>query len=154
MLSKKRSSPLRKRPCRICGKWFFPDPRVKDRQKTCGDPACQREWHRRQCAKWNRANRHLQQEKQLAARLEAGPDDSPRLQPRLPVTPIQEVFNRQQAVIIQFVAQLLFRIIKDELRKQQREINRISKQLLAMGSQDEIAVPPGNALPLQGNRSP
>jgi len=154
MPSKRRSSLRRKRPCRICRKWFFPDPRVKDRQKTCGDPACQREWHRKQCARWNRANRHLQGEKQLAARLEAGPDDSPRLQPRLPVACIQEVFNRQQTVIIEFVAQLLFRCIQEEFRVQHDEINKISRQLLAMGSQDELAIPPGNALAWQGNRSP
>jgi hypothetical protein len=47
----------RKRPCRICRKWFTPDPRQIGRQKTCGDPACQKENHRRQCAKWNQKNR-------------------------------------------------------------------------------------------------
>ena len=40
-------SPTRKRPCRICKRWFMPHPRVKDRQKTCGNPPCQREWHRK-----------------------------------------------------------------------------------------------------------
>jgi len=25
-----------KRPCRICGKWFTPHPRLGTRQKTCG----------------------------------------------------------------------------------------------------------------------
>lgn len=47
----------RKRPCRICHRWFLPDPRLKDRQKTCSLPECKRKWHRKQCAKWNRANR-------------------------------------------------------------------------------------------------
>ena len=46
----------RKRPCRICRKWFRPDARQGDRQKTCGDPDCMREWHRRQCEKWNHSN--------------------------------------------------------------------------------------------------
>ena len=46
----------RKRPCRICGKWFEPEPRVGDRQRTCGRPECQREWHRRTCADWRRRN--------------------------------------------------------------------------------------------------
>lgn len=35
-----------KRPCRICKKWFFPNPRLGDRQKTCGTPECQRQWHK------------------------------------------------------------------------------------------------------------
>ena len=47
----------RKRPCRICRKWFLPDPRQSGRQKTCGDSACQKENHRRQCEHWNRKNR-------------------------------------------------------------------------------------------------
>jgi hypothetical protein len=47
----------RRRPCKICRKWFLPDSRQIGRQKTCGDPACQKENHRRQCAKWNRTNR-------------------------------------------------------------------------------------------------
>jgi hypothetical protein len=47
----------RKRPCKICRKWFMPDPRQIGRQKTCGDSACQKENHRRQCEQWNRKNR-------------------------------------------------------------------------------------------------
>ncbi len=35
----------RKRPCRVCRRWFLPDGRLKNRQKTCGNPECQREWH-------------------------------------------------------------------------------------------------------------
>jgi hypothetical protein len=46
----------RKRPCKICRKWFLPDPRQIGRQKTCGDPLCQKENHRHQCAKWNQKN--------------------------------------------------------------------------------------------------
>jgi len=46
----------RKRPCRICRKWFMPDPRQTGRQKTCADPECRRENHRRRCAEWNRKN--------------------------------------------------------------------------------------------------
>ena len=49
-------SPTRKRPCRVCKRWFIPHPRLKDRQKTCGDQQCQREWHRRKCEQWNHNN--------------------------------------------------------------------------------------------------
>jgi hypothetical protein len=34
---------LRKRPCRVCRRWFRPDPRQKERQYVCGDEDCQRE---------------------------------------------------------------------------------------------------------------
>ena len=33
----------RGRPCRVCRRWFLPDGRLKNRQKTCGNPECQRE---------------------------------------------------------------------------------------------------------------
>ena len=46
----------RKRPCRVCGRWFLPDVRLKDRQKTCALPDCKGQWHRKQCTKWNRTN--------------------------------------------------------------------------------------------------
>lgn len=46
----------KKKPCCICRRWFLPDSKVKDRQVTCGDPKCQKEHHRKQCAKWNRKN--------------------------------------------------------------------------------------------------
>ena len=45
-----------KRPCRICRRWFTPNPRLKDRQKTCGDALCKREWHRKKCSAWNKEN--------------------------------------------------------------------------------------------------
>ena len=44
----------RKRPCKICRRWFMPNARQKQRQITCAQPQCQRERHRRQCQKWNR----------------------------------------------------------------------------------------------------
>ncbi len=59
------------RPCRICGKWFRPDPRLKDRQKTCGQRECKRQWHARQCAKWNASQRRALKAERLQARLEA-----------------------------------------------------------------------------------
>ncbi len=46
-----------KRPCSICHKWFQPDVRQKDRQKTCGCPKCQKELHRRNCHNWNKRNK-------------------------------------------------------------------------------------------------
>lgn len=39
----------RRKPCRICRKWFSPSPFAGERQKVCSDPACQRERHRRSC---------------------------------------------------------------------------------------------------------
>ncbi len=48
-----------KRPCSICRKWFQPDVRQKDRQKTCGRLKCQTELHRRNCHNWNKRNKEV-----------------------------------------------------------------------------------------------
>ena len=32
---------VRKKPCRICRRWFQPDARVGERQRACGKPECQ-----------------------------------------------------------------------------------------------------------------
>lgn len=47
----------KKRPCKICGQWFYPNPRLGNRQKTCGSAECKREWHKRKCGEWNSKNR-------------------------------------------------------------------------------------------------
>jgi len=49
--------PTKKRPCCICRKWFQPDVRQKERQKTCGRAGCKKEHHRRHCEKWNKRNK-------------------------------------------------------------------------------------------------
>jgi len=43
-------------PCPACRKWFRPDPKVGKRQRFCSAPDCQKERHRRACAKVNQKN--------------------------------------------------------------------------------------------------
>jgi hypothetical protein len=64
----------RKRPCKICRRWFLPDPRQEERHKTCGRPECQRELHRRQCQKWNWKNTAYFKGIYLAEKLERTKD--------------------------------------------------------------------------------
>ena len=59
----------RKRPCRICRRWFRPHPRTGDRQRVCGDLACQRERHRRACGRWRCRNPDYDREDRLRRRL-------------------------------------------------------------------------------------
>lgn len=44
----------KRRRCRICGRLFTPDPRVKQRQGTCGERACQKEHKRQSNQSWRR----------------------------------------------------------------------------------------------------
>ena len=119
---------FRKRPCRICGKWFMPNPRLGDRQKTCGADACKRQWHTVKCAEWNRQNRAYFKEIYLRSRLEAAssytaesssPSPSPISLVRapsplhIPQEVVQEVMGAQQAVIIEYIVRLLLRDLEN-----------------------------------------
>jgi len=118
--------PTRKRPCRICRRWFLPNPRLKSRQMTCGDSCCKTEWHRRKCAQWNKRNSdyfkaNYLQKKMEAAGHGAGTSKTPmaksssgktlksRMKTGLPLEYVQEVIGIQQFIIIEYLAQLLKR---------------------------------------------
>jgi len=62
---------MRKRPCRICRKWFRADARVGERQRTCGLDPCRRAWHRRSCRDWRRRNPDYDRDDRLRRRLQA-----------------------------------------------------------------------------------
>lgn len=135
----------KKRPCRICRKWFTPNPRVGNRQKTCGDNECMRKWHNKKCAEWNQNNRSCAQEnyfhnklslalnyndknkRSLVANATATPlafDSSTAQYPRLPRSLIQEVIGVQQAVIIEHIAQQLFCAVQEVIHRQRYENTR------------------------------
>ena len=135
-----QKSRSRKRPCWICGKWFAPHPRLGDRQKTCGDAECQRQWHTKKCAEWNRKNRITFQENYLKNKLEAvrvdpqePPSPPPSPAPIIPIPPIppldyprrvvQEVIGAQQLVIIEYIVRLLKRGVQEVIRPQVTDIH-------------------------------
>jgi len=126
----------KKRPCRICRKWFSPDPRIGDQQKTCGSKDCQTKWHAKKCHDWNKKNKAYFKEiylnKKLAAINEADHKivSSPVKSSQLPRKFIQEVIGAQQLVIIEYVNQLLFRSFKEVILSQLIGINKQPEELL------------------------
>ncbi len=48
------------RRCAECNAEYVPDPRVGDRQVTCGAKGCQRARHAKQCRTWHESNRDCQ----------------------------------------------------------------------------------------------
>ena len=108
----------RKRPCRICRRWYLPDVRHKKRQKTCGAPDCQNEWHRRLCADYNKRNRENFKADYLSKKLEKTRDTSlkksplqkyPKTLPRsrinlkLPRNFIRERIGAEMLVILEYI---------------------------------------------------
>jgi hypothetical protein len=124
-----RASKSKKRPSRICRRWFLPNARLKERQMTCGDPTCKREWHRKKCHEWNRANRDYFRANYLQKKLEAAQCDKAAKAPTrgppqslsksgLPFRFVQEVIGMQHLLIIEYLAQLLMRRFQEVLRGQ------------------------------------
>ena len=124
----------KKRPCRICRRWFMPDAKVKERQMTCGDEECQREWHRRKCKAWNKNNAEYFRANYLQKKLETAsesakaskstrPESGSSLSIKrpinigLPLEVVQEVISIQQVVIIEYFGQLLIRRFQEALRR-------------------------------------
>jgi hypothetical protein len=115
---------IRKKPCRICRRWFLSDPRLKDRQKTCGRSECKRRWHAKKCAQWYRANSDYFKANYLQKKIDAvGGEDEPhmtdktklhspkvatsRLKTGLPMAYVQELIGVKHIIIIEYLAQQL-----------------------------------------------
>ena len=47
---------LLRRRCPFCRRWFHPHPRLKQRQKTCGQPGCRRQQKRSSNQQWRMEN--------------------------------------------------------------------------------------------------
>jgi hypothetical protein len=109
-------SPTRKRPCRVCKRWFIPHPRLKDRQKTCGSAQCQREWHRRKCEQWNHNNVDYFKDNYLDKKLEQTGTPQSRLKTGLPLCYVQQLIGTPQLIIIEYLSQLLLRRCRHLIR--------------------------------------
>ena len=111
---------IRKRPCSICRRWFTPHPRLKDRQRTCGDPECKKEWHRRKCAEWNRRNGDYFKTNYLQKKLDSQSTAQikSRLKTGLPKKYVQDVIGMQVLVIIEYLAQLMVQRFQEVIRLQ------------------------------------
>jgi hypothetical protein len=113
----------------------MPNPRLKDRQKTCGRSQCKGEWHRKMCKKWNGENSDYFKTNYLQKKLEAAtrsdqssttfkPESSVSVLPKsrfksgLPQRYVQEVISIQHLVIIEYLSQLLYRRFQEVLARQ------------------------------------
>jgi hypothetical protein len=133
----------------------MPNPRLFDRQQTCGATECQLKWHARKCAEWNRKNRAYFKDIYLRGRLESfgsGPpakrplpglscriNDPPRRSSPLdlPQEVIKEVIEVKQLIIIEYIVRLLMRGVQEvmhtQLVEKQREVRRLPLSSVSRG---------------------
>lgn len=108
----------KKRPCRVCRKWFLPHARAGDRQKVCGSSNCQRERHRRACAQWHDRHPDYDREGRLRERLktpEVEPSAHPPADPlpRLDWSAARDAVGMEAAVIVEETAKVLVSWTRD-----------------------------------------
>lgn len=110
----------RKRPCRLCGKWFLPDPRVGDRQRACSQPDCQRRRRAETQADWRRRHPGYFAARRLGDREADGDPTPPRLPAplaKLPWDLAQDQFGVQGAGFIGQLGRVLLAEAQDPYRR-------------------------------------
>jgi hypothetical protein len=132
----------RKRPCRICGRWFQVHPRAGDRQRVCSAAACQRERHRRACQRWRRQEAPAERRHRVRQRIRVESDGEPSsadgLAGRLAWDAVRDAVGLEVAVIIEEVVRLFADAVRDAVSGQVRVGIGESRQVLSSGRRDDM----------------
>ncbi|MDJ0842506.1 MAG: hypothetical protein QNK37_38765 [Acidobacteriota bacterium] len=107
-----------KKPCRICRKFFRPNPRVGDRQKVCNE-VCRKEWRKRQNQLAYRKSKDYHRGRALRKKLASEETESEKEKPvtacslQLPREDIQAVMGAQAVVVLEYLLTMLFRLSRE-----------------------------------------
>lgn len=135
----------RRRLCRICRKWFRPDPRVGDRQHVCGKPECQKEGHKQACRLWRMKNRHYDRQDRLVVRLvrdePAGAFSADPLR-AIDWNVARDEIGLEVAVLVEESGKVFCRWARDEIAAQLAVFKGKSAKVSAASLRDEMATGP------------
>lgn len=133
----------RKRPCRICGRWFQTHPRAGDRQRVCSAAACQRERHRRACQRWRQQEAPAERRHRVRQRIRVDSDretsSEDGLAGRLAWDAVRDAVGLEVAVIIEEIVRLVEDAVRDAVSGQVRVETGESRQVLGVGRRDDMA---------------
>jgi hypothetical protein len=122
----------RKRPCRICRRWFRPDNRVGDRQRACGKADCQKARRQKTQASWRARNPGYATAHRITQRNQdeaAEPLRTPPPLNRLPWDLAKDQFGGQGADFIGVMGTLILRSAKDQFKPYLFDSQRLSGTL-------------------------
>jgi hypothetical protein len=113
----------RKKPCRICRRWFRPDSRVGTRQRACGKADCQKARRQKTQARWRGRNPSYAAAYRIDHRhqSEAAAPEPLRVPPplnQLPWDLAKDQFGGKGADFIGVMGTLLLRSAKDQFKAQ------------------------------------
>lgn len=128
----------RKRPCRICRRWFEPHPRAGERQRVCGEASCQKERHRRSCVDWHRKNPGYDEEHRLRAKLRPATSQAVASDPlaRLAWSAARDAVGLKTSVVIQESARVLAEWARDAVGLKDGVVPGQSDRVLDIASRD------------------
>ena len=110
----------RKRPCRICRRWFHPDPRVGGRQRACSQPDCQTARRQKTQASWRDRNPGYSIAWRIDQRATRAEPPEPLRLPaplnQLPWHVAEDQFRVQGADFLGVMGALIVRAAKDQMR--------------------------------------
>ena len=135
----------KKRPCLECRRWFQPNPRVGDRQRTCGSAECSRARHRRKDRDWHARNPSYDRARRWQNALQKARESdqiTPPWQPPLAGVPwevAQDAIGVQATVIIAKVSEVLVSGAQAAMERQPIVFTRQSGGHRGGRPQDEIA---------------
>lgn len=130
-----------KRPCSVCGRWYYPRPQTRHCQKTCGKPECRRAYRRRVQARWRARHPDYDAARRVRAAIEQTPEDKlvlrgpPRELRQLPIDLAQKALGVQGVIIIAVLSRLLWRGAQKALQAQVYEMTGDSDRLLGESAQ-------------------
>jgi hypothetical protein len=116
---------LKKRPCKICRRWFYPDRRVGERQRACSKRSCQEARRSRTQASWRRRNRDYFTARRLQLR-QVSQEEGTALEPLQLAPPLsdlpwdiaQDEFGPVGTDFLGYLGRVLLRTGKDQRRVQ------------------------------------
>ena len=138
----------RKKPCKICGHWFKPNPRAGSRQKTCNNRDCQRECHRRACAFWHRKNPGYDTEARLRKRFQkaqTGAVETSHLNQQvsdfISFSAMRDVVELEVVVALEVTSQVVSKLIRDAVMSQLVKRKRVKRKVPQKARETPLQAP-------------
>jgi hypothetical protein len=137
---------LRRRRCRVCGRWFNPHPRARGRQHVCSDKACQAERHGRNCSTWRQQNPGYDRERRLRQKLQAQAPPVEGVAGSLGVDPLGRIdwdvardsVGLETTVIIEEICKVLVDYTRDSVHAKPLVITSESSQVPEPAARDDM----------------
>ena len=135
----------RKKPCRICRRWFQPDPRVGGRQRACRKPECQTARRQKTQASWRDRNPGYGIAWRMDQRTAGIPSPEPMRLPiplnQLPWSVAKDQFGVQGADFISVMGALIIRTAKDQIRPYLMDSKKLPSALPLVSQQTSSGRP-------------